>query len=96
MFQVKDFTLVSLILRNIGHSSICKKKQSAVYIYTINNLQGLVILVQLIIGKIRGHKLYPLNKLNYYLNVNSPGLNHTKLPLDISPLQNNSWLALFI
>jgi len=90
VFQVKDFTLVSLICRNIGHGSICQKKQSAVYIYTINNLQGLVILVQLIIGKIRGHKLYQLNKLIDYLNVKSPGLILEKLPLDISPLQNNS------
>jgi hypothetical protein len=96
VFQVKDFTLVSLICRKIGHGSICKKKQSAVYIYTINNLQGLVILVQLINGKIRGHKLYQLNKLIDYLNVKSPGLILEKLPLDISPLQNNSWLAGFI
>lgn len=96
MFQVKDFTLVSLICRNIGHGSICKNKQSAVYIYTINNLQGLVILVQLINGKIRGHKLYQLNKLIDYLNVKSPGLILENLPLDISPLQNNSWLAGFI
>jgi hypothetical protein len=96
VFQVKDFTLVSLICRNIGHGSICKKKQSAVYIYTINNLQGLVTLVQLIIGKIRGHKLYQLNKLIDYLNVKSPGLILENLPLDWSPLQNNSWLAGFI
>jgi hypothetical protein len=96
VFQVKDFTLVSLICRKIVHGSICKKKQSAVYIYTINNLQGLVILVQLINGKIRGHKLYQLNKLIDYLNVKSPGLIIENLPLDFSPLKNNSWLPGFI
>jgi Cytochrome C and Quinol oxidase polypeptide I/LAGLIDADG endonuclease len=99
VFQAKDFPLVALICRNIGHGSISKKKQSAVYIYTINNLQGLIILVQLINGKIRGHKLYQLNKLINYLNIKSPALILEKLPLlerDISPLQNNSWLAGFI
>jgi hypothetical protein len=96
VFQTKDFPLITLICRNIGHGSISKKKENAVYVYTINNLQGLLILVQLINGKIRGHKLYQLNKLIDYLNIKSPSIILEKLPLDTSPLQNNSWLAGFI
>lgn len=96
VFQAKDFPLVTLLCRIIGHGSIYKKRQSAVYIYTINNFQGLVILVQLINGKMRGHKFNQLNKLIDYLNNKTPGLNIDKMHLDKSPLNKNSWLAGFI
>ena len=104
VFQAKDFPLVTVPCRIIGHGSICKKKQSAAYIYTLNNFQGLVSLVQLINGKIRGPKIYQLHKLIDYLNTKSPdlvGLGRPcryleKMQLDTSPLQNNSWLAGFI
>lgn len=96
VFQAKDFPLVTVLCRIIGHGSISKKKQSAVYIYTINNFQGLVTLVQFINGKIRGYKIHQLNKLIDYLNDKSPDLNLPKMQLDTSPLQNNSWLAGFI
>lgn len=37
VFQLKDFPLCQVIQKLIGHGSISKKKNSAVYIYTINN-----------------------------------------------------------
>jgi hypothetical protein len=100
LFHQKDFPLVSVICRNIGHGSIYKKKQSAAYVYTINNLQGLIVLVKLINGKIRGPNIYQLNKLIDYINLKSRPCgtiyNFVKKPLDLSPLKNNSWLAGFI
>nr|YP_009517249.1 LAGLIDADG homing endonuclease [Tephrocybe rancida]AYE93172.1 LAGLIDADG homing endonuclease [Tephrocybe rancida] len=109
VFQAKDFPLVAILCRLIGEGSISKKKQSAAYIYTINSLQGIVTLVQLINGKIRGGKHNKLNKLIDYINNKTsssyglqprgllrPGLILEKLPLDTSPLQNNGWLAGFI
>jgi hypothetical protein len=96
VFHAKDFPLVTVLCQIIGHGSISKKKQSAVYIYTINNFQGLVTLVQIINGKFRGHKIHQLNKLIDYLNDKSPDLKLAKMQLDTSPLQNNSWLAGFI
>lgn len=96
VFQAKDFPLVASLCKIIGHGSISKKKQSAVYIYTINNFKGLVIIVQLINGKFRGPKFYQLNKLIDYLNNKSSNLQIDKMPLDSSPLQYNSWLAGFI
>ena len=33
VFQIKDFTLVSLIFRNIGHDSICKETECCVHLH---------------------------------------------------------------
>lgn len=51
VFQLKDFPLCQYVQKLIGHGSIHKKKQSARYILTINNLEGLITLVKLIDGK---------------------------------------------
>jgi hypothetical protein len=96
VFPQKDFPLVTVICRIIGHGSISKKKQSAAYVYTINNLQGLIVLVNLINGNFRGPKIYQLNKLIDYINLKFTDHILVKKPLDCSPLNKNSWLAGFI
>ena len=96
IFQLKDFPLCQVIQKLLGHGSISKKKQSAAYILTINNLTGLIELTRIINGKMRGPKYYQLLLLINYLNKKFPNLNLDGLGLNKIPLQEDSWLAGFI
>lgn len=95
VFQLKDFPLCQYIQKIIGYGSIHKKKQRARYILTINNLDGLIVLVNLINGKIRGPKYNQLIFLIEYLN-NKKNLNIIPLGIDNTPLGENRWLTGFI
>ena len=103
IFQLKDFPLCQVIQKLIGHGSISKNKNSAAYVLTINNLEGLIAICQLINGKMRGPKYYQLILLIEYLNKKFPlplpqKKNFFFEPLGFSttPLDNDSWLAGFI
>lgn len=92
--------------KRIGHGSISKKKQAAAYILTINNISGLIVLSNLINGKMRGLPLplpLPLppkysqfTLLIEYLNNKCPNLNMKPLGFNQSPLESDSWLSGFI
>lgn len=96
VFQLKDFPLCQIVQKQIGHGSISKKKQSAAYILTINNIDGLIVLSNLINGKMRGPKYYQFTLLIEYLNKKSPNLNMKPLGFNQSPLGSDSWLTGFI
>jgi hypothetical protein len=96
VFHLKDFPLCQIIQKLIGHGTISKKKQSAAYILTINNLEGLIALCHLINGKMRGPKYYQLVLLISYLNKKSPELNLQPLGFSSIPLGKDSWLTGFI
>lgn len=96
VLQQKDFPLATKLAEAIGLGSIHKKKNSPVYILTINNNDGLVHLVNLINGSFRGPKYYQLIKLINYLNNKNNNQNIVVKPLDCSPLDSNSWLSGFI
>ena len=96
VFQLKDFPLCQVIQKLIGQGSISKKKNSAVYILTINNLEGLIAISQLINGKMRGPKYYQLVLLIEYLNKILPDVNLKPLGFSTTPLDNDNWLAGFI
>lgn len=96
VFQLKDFPLCQYVQKLIGHGSIHKKKQSARYILTINNLQGIITIVNLINGKIYGPKYHQLILLINYINNKQTNLNILPLGLCSMPLTINSWLAGFI
>ncbi len=68
------------------------KKQKVVY--TVSNLDGLLLIVDAINGKCRTPKIRQLNNLIDYLN-KYKNKNITLLPLDESSLNDNSWLAGF-
>lgn len=72
VFQLKDFPLCQVIQKLIGLGTISKKKQSAAYILTINNLEGLLALCRLINGKMRGPKYHQFVLLLSYLNNKYP------------------------
>lgn len=95
-FPTKDYPLYSLLRFVIGHGSISKKSKVAAYVYTINNLTGLVKIVNLVNGYLRTPKILDFVDLIKYLNLKSPGLNLVALPTDNSPLDSNAWTAGFI
>ncbi|BEJ18294.1 LAGLIDADG homing endonuclease (mitochondrion) [Cutaneotrichosporon spelunceum] len=95
VFQLKDFPLCQLVQKYIGHGSIHKKKQSARYILTINNIDGLIALVKLINGKMRGSKYNQLILLIKHLNAKK-SLNIIPLGIDTTSLGTNRWLTGFI
>ena len=97
VFQLKDFPLASMISKWIGHGSISKKKQSAAQILTINNQEGLIIIIKYINGKMRGPKINQQYKLIDNLNKRiTIGDEIPKKPIDKSPLGSNAWQAGFI
>ncbi len=95
-FPSKDYPLAAALRIAIGHGSIAKKKQSAAYILTINNLEGLIKIVSLINGRIRTPKIMDLNILINYLKQKSPNVQLIAYPLDNSALSLNAWLTGFI
>jgi hypothetical protein len=96
VFNLKDLPLALLIQKNLGYGSLSKVKGSKAYILTINNNQGLVLLVNLMNGKFRTPKVYALYKLIDFLNYNNNNIYINKKELDNSPLNSNAWLSGFI
>ena len=96
VFNLKDFPLCQVIQNLIGHGTISKKKQSAAYILTINNFEGLIALCNIINGKMRGPKYHQLVLLISYLNNKFPDINLQSLGFSSIPLDKDSWLTGFI
>jgi Cytochrome C and Quinol oxidase polypeptide I/LAGLIDADG endonuclease len=96
VFHLKDLPLALLIQKKLGHGSILRKKGVNAYIFTINNLEGIILMVKLINGKIRTPKYYAFNNLIDWLNNKNPKLNLKIQELDSSSLMSNSWLSGFI
>lgn len=95
-FHLKDLPLALLIQKELGHGSIAKRKGAKAYIYTINNKEGLLLLVSLINGKMRTPKIKALWTLIDWLNLKYNDINLEKNPLDTSSLATNPWLSGFI
>lgn len=64
----------------------------------IQNIQGVLTVINMINGKMRTPKINALYTMIDWLNTHKlEEKNHiTKLPLDSSPIDSNSWLAGFI
>jgi hypothetical protein len=63
VFHLKDLPLALLIQKELGHGSISRKRNKNAYIYTINNLDGLLLLVSLLNGSMKTNKIYALYEL---------------------------------
>jgi len=96
VFHLKDLPLALLIQKNLGNGSISRKKGVNAYILTINNLEGLILIVHLINGKLRTPTFYAFQNLIDWLNNKNSKLNLKKQELDSSSLMSNSWLSGFI
>jgi hypothetical protein len=60
---LKDLPLALLIQKELGHGSISGKKGKNAYIYTVNNLDGLLLLMSLLNGNMKTNKVYALHRL---------------------------------
>lgn len=96
VFHLKDLPLALLIQKNLGNGSISRKKGVNAYILTINNFEGLILIVHLCNGKFRTPKIYAFQNLIDWLNNKNSTLNLKKQELDSSYLMSNSWLSGFI
>lgn len=95
-FDSRDLPLALIIQKELGNGSLSKTKGVSAYRLTINNYEGVLLIVALINGKIRTPKIYQLYKLIDWLNKKFDILQLTKAPLDNSPLDSNAWLSGFI
>lgn len=59
VFHLKDLPLCLMIQKNLKHGSIFRVKGSNAYVFTINNIQEQILLVNLINGKMRTPKFMP-------------------------------------
>jgi len=63
VFHLKDLPLALIIQKSIGHGSVSRKKGKNAYIYTVNNLEGIQLIINLVNGKMRTNKIYALHSL---------------------------------
>jgi LAGLIDADG endonuclease len=89
-FHLKDLPLTLLIQQRLGHGSIIRKKGLNAYVYTINNIEGLLLLIRLLNGKFRTPKIYSLWKLIDWFNDKYKESYIPKLSLDQSSIFSNS------
>ena len=95
VFHLKDLPLALLIQKELGHGSLSKKKGANAYIYTVNNLEGLILLVSLLNGNMKTNKIEVLHRLidwyNQYRNT-----TFEKKGFNTDSLTSNAWLSGFI
>jgi hypothetical protein len=92
-FHAKDLPLALLMQSVLGHGSISKKIGKA-YVFAINNLDGILLVISLVNGHFRTPKLNAFNRLLHHFN--SLGHNFVIHSLDNSPILSNAWLSGFI
>jgi hypothetical protein len=63
VFHLKDLPLALLIQKILGHGSISRKKGHNAYIYTVNNFEGLMLLINILNGNMKTNKIYALHRL---------------------------------
>ena len=95
LFDSRDFPLALMLQSKLNHGSISKKKGSNAYVLTINKLEGIFLIANVINGYMRTPKIYALHRLIDWLNLRFD-FNITKKNKDISDINSNSWLAGFI
>jgi LAGLIDADG endonuclease/Cytochrome C and Quinol oxidase polypeptide I len=98
-FNIKDKPLAHMILNEIGIGHISKRKTNSVELRFTSKI-SLCKIISLINGKLRTPKIHQfyllidwVNKNYYHDNIKN---QIVKLPLDISSLSDNGWLAGFI
>lgn len=94
-FNIKDKPLAKRLLTYLGKGSIVVRKSNSIEL-RFSAIKTLQKIINIINGKFRTPKLDQLHKLIDWMNKNNLGINISKLPLDNSPLHNNSWLSGFI
>jgi len=96
VFHLKDLPLALLIQKNLGHGSLSRKKGVNAYILTINNFEGLILIIHMINGKLRTPKINAFYNLIDWFNTKNLKMDLKKSELDNSSLISNGWLSGFI
>lgn len=92
-FNEKDEKLALLIKSWVNdYGFIRYKVREHAVVYTVSNIEGLLIVINLINGKLRSPKIVQFKALIEYLNKHK-SLKIEQKPIDNSPLSENSWLA---
>jgi len=95
-FNLKDKPLAEKLLNYLGKGSIVKRKSNSIEL-RFSSKKTLCKIIHLINGKFRTPKIEQLYKLIDWMNKNhSPSDFIQKLPLNESPILNDSWLSGFI
>lgn len=94
-FHETDVSLAYFLKEKIGHGNIKKIKNKKAFNYIVSNKEGLIIIINLINGKIKTDNKF--NQLtNLYNRLNKLNNNmELLLPVDKTPLTDNYWLAGF-
>ena len=95
VFDLRDFPLAQVLQQKLRHGSLSRKKGVNAYVLTINNFEGIILVVNLINGYMRTPKINSLFNLIDWLN-NRFNINIERKSIDISFIDSNSWLAGFI
>jgi hypothetical protein len=95
VFHLKDLPLALLVQKELGVSSLSRKKGVNAYILTINSYEGILFIISLINGNMRTPKIHSLNTLIDFLN-QTKGTSIEKYPVSIEPLSSNPRLSGFI
>jgi hypothetical protein len=95
VFDLRDLPLGLIIQQKLSHGSISRKKGVNAYVLTINNYEGIILVVNIINGYMRTPKINALYKLIDFLNIKFD-LSIEKKIKDKSNIKDNSWLAGFI
>ena len=93
-FNLKDKPLAEKLLSYLGKGSIVKRKTNCIEL-RFSHKQTLCKIIELINGKFRTPKIDQLYKLIDWMN-KKHSMDISKLPLNDSPILNDSWLSGFI
>lgn len=93
-FFSKDKELSLRLKKELGFGQIYKKKGENCLALMVRNTEGLLVLVQMLNGQLRGPKIVKLHKLIDFLNIRYSQLNLVKLGLSESKIDSNSWLSI--
>jgi hypothetical protein len=63
VFHLKDLPLALLIQKELGNGSISRKKGLNAYIYTVNNFDGIMLLISILNGNMKTNKIFALHRL---------------------------------
>ena len=95
VFHLKDLPLALLIQKELSHGSLLKKKGANAYIYTVNNLDGLILLIRLLNGNMKTNKIEALHKLIDWYNKHR-NTTFEKKSFNTDSLLSSAWLSGFL
>jgi hypothetical protein len=95
-FNLKDLPLALVVQKELTFGSLSRLKGTKAYRLTINNIQGILLIINILNGKMRTPKIIDLWKLIDWVNQKYSELNLLRLPINDSNIESNAWLSGFI